>query len=193
MLHLIFSNLSSLSIFFSMRIYQIPLIQVGTFPHTYVYSIFYIYWIYNKLYEIVIKILLSWISCLFARERCVSPVSPARTETLRPINQRKGEQSTNFFFWHVPHFIYAGQRRYLAISLLRNGAAPTVEPRELKQPGPASDPLRRPYPVIPHSCTYATPVRDRGERQSGSATSGAPNTVPWHAEHGISVLEMSLL
>lgn len=37
------------------------------------------------------------------------------------LHQSAGEQSTNFFFWHIPHFIYADQRRYLAISL-RNGA-----------------------------------------------------------------------
>jgi len=115
-------------------------------------------------------------------------ISQTRTEILRPINQRENKVQT--FFWHIPHFIYADQRRYLTISL-RNGAAP--QPRELNQAGPTTNLQATPYgPVILHSYTYATLLRDRGKRQSGSNVE-VPNTVPWHAEHGISVLEMSLL
>lgn len=119
---------------------------------------------------------------------------PGAHGNFAPHQSAEGGTKYKLFFSGTYHISFTPASDGISRSLYCETALPTVEPRELKQPGACKRyPLRRPYPVIPHSCTYATPVRDRGERQSGSATSGAPNTVPWHAEHGISVLEMSLL
>lgn len=118
-----------------------------------------------------------------------SLVSQTRTETLRSINQR-GNKVQTFFLAHTTFHL----RRPATVSCdLSAKRRCTAQPRELNQAGPSTDLQATSYgPVIPHSYTYATLLRDRGERQSGSNV-GVPNTVPWHAEHGISVLEMSLL
>lgn len=107
-------------------------------------------------------------------------------------HQSAREQSTNFFSgtYHISFTPTSdGILRSLCETALRHTAT-RAEPTR-----PTATGLRRatPYgPVIPHSYTYATLLRDKGERQSGSNVE-VPNTVPWHAEHGISVLEMSLL
>lgn len=96
--------------------------------------------------------------------RCV-PLPSARTETLRPINQR-GEQSTNFFSgtYHISFTPTSdGISRSLGETAALRRAATRAKPTgELTA-------LANPYgTVIPHSYTYAAPAGDRGERQSGS-------------------------
>lgn len=106
-------------------------------------------------------------------------------------HQSAGEQSTNFFSgtYHISFTPTSnGILRSLCETAQRHTAT-RVEPTRPTATGLRATPYGT---VIPHSYTYATPLRDRGERQSGSNV-GVPNTVPWHAEHGISVLEMSLL
>lgn len=120
--------------------------------------------------------------------RCV-PFSPTRKKTLRPINQRGNKVQTFFLARTTFHLRRPATVSPRSLNETARRCAP-YRPRKPNQPdhGPAN-----PYnPVIPHSYTYATPAIEASGKVAATSV-GAPNTVPWHAEHGISVLEMSLL
>lgn len=101
----------------------------------------------------------------FPRAPTVRPVFCGAQGNFAP-HQSAGGTKYKLFFWHVPHFIYADQRRYLRdLSTKRRGVAHHSGHASRTNPATALQPLTTPSSLI---ATLTQPPRDRGERQSGS-------------------------